>query len=67
MLAHSHKASQTEKIRQKTHSGGEEQRGLKKIFGSIAALFHRDRDRLDDADDNNRNDDYNPKPSKDND
>jgi DNA-binding NtrC family response regulator len=39
MLAHSHKASQTEKIRQTTHSGSEEKQGLKKIFGSIAALF----------------------------
>ena len=67
MLAHSHKASQTEKIRQTTHSGSEEQRGLKKICGSIAALFHRDRDRLDDAGGNNLNDDHNPTASKDND
>jgi DNA-binding NtrC family response regulator len=65
MLAHSHKASQTEKIRQKTHSGSSEQLGLKKIFGLIAALFHRDRDSVDDTGDNNRNDDHKPTLSKD--
>jgi DNA-binding NtrC family response regulator len=67
MLAYSHKASQAEKIRQTTHSGIEEQRGLEKIFGSIAALFHRDRDSVDNAGDNNLNDDHNPTASTDND
>ena len=66
-LAHSHKTSQTEKIRQMTHSGGGEQRGLKKIFGSIAALFDRDRDSVDDAGGNNLDDDNKPTRSKDSD
>jgi len=42
MLAHSHKAAQAEKMHQTTNSGSEEQRGVKKIFGSILDLFHRD-------------------------
>ena len=65
MLAHSHKATQTEKIRQTTHSGSEEQQGFKKIFGSIEALFHRNRDSVDDAGDNSLNDDHNSTLSKD--
>jgi DNA-binding NtrC family response regulator len=67
MLAHSHKTTQAEKMRQTTHSGSEEPRGLKKIFGSISDLFRRNRDSVDDAGDNNRDDDHNPTLSKDND